>query len=519
MTSPLVRASVEDWAQRSIRRIAGEHSRVKAPTVHGRKLLVVHLDGVPHQVLQQAVREAKMPFLSRLVQSGAYKLDTAFWGTPASTPAFQGGLMYGLRHPGLPAYNWFDREAGRELRMNQPKDAQMIEERLAARSPAPLFGNGGTSYLSIFHGGANSEVCMATLSELKRLRRGLRTELKGLRGPKRSGLWTYLRSLLKDTWDSAMEISRWARHVGNWKHERAFFVNSFLLLHLGWELAHTRALIDMWKGIPAIYLVFSNYDEFSHRRGPFSPQALGELYRVDSALEELYAMSQLVPEPYDLYFVTDHGHVDSEPFTKRENGARLEPYLLSDEPALLERELETQLRALSAPGSNVLRAPRAPVVVEAGNFAHVYLESGPALEASDILARHRNVLARASSSNSIGIVTLRAGGKGFAIVGGKLYGVDSLAAAPLAHGFSRNGLADYLRELPHLTTAGDLVLYGQATRETGTVGFAWEWGSHGGLTQTEVDSSIFWPSTAPLPFHGLQHSTQLYSQLSELYRS
>lgn len=517
MHPDLVTAPVAQWAQNSARRIASKHNRVREPSPHGRKLLVVHLDGVPHDVLRKAAYEGQMPFFSRLVQSGAYRLDTAFWGTPASTPAFQGGLMYGLRHPGLPAYNWFDREEGREVRMNKPTDAAIIESRLAARSTAPLFGDGGTSYLSIFHGGASNEVCMATLSDFKCLSRGLKTEFKGLRGPKRHGVWTYLRTLLRDTWDSAIEVSHWARRVRNWEHERAFLMNRSLL-NLAWELGHSRALIDMWKGIPAIYLVFSNYDEVSHRRGPLSSQALGELFRVDHALEELYAMSQVVPEPYDIYFVTDHGHVDSEPFGRRE-GARLEKYLLEGVPAPLDPKLEEELLSLSPPTSKGLHAPRPPVVIEAGNFAHVYLASGPALDAREIIEEHPSILSRAIAAKNIGIVTLRAGGKGVAVIHGRLYSADSVATAPLAAAFSKPALADYLRELPHLTTAGDLVLYGQATQRAGTVGFAWEWGSHGGLTNTEVDSSILWPTSAPLPFNGLTHSTQLYSQLYELYRS
>ena len=79
-----------------------------------------------------------MPFLGRLVQSGAYRLDTAFWGSPASTPCFQAGLLYGLDHPNLPAYTWYDRELGRKVQMNVPKDALAIEQRLGAAAKASL---------------------------------------------------------------------------------------------------------------------------------------------------------------------------------------------------------------------------------------------------------------------------------------------------------------------------------------------------------------------------------------------
>lgn len=516
--APLISPSVQDWAHRCMRRMAEKHARSSEPSPRGRKLLVVHLDGIPHEVLQDAVRENRMPFLTRLIRSGAHRLDTAFWGTPASTPAFQGGLMYGLRHPGLPAYNWFDRETGRELKMNQPSDAALVERRLSEQASRPLFGEGGTSYLSIFHGAARNEVCMATLSDLKLLARGMKHEFRGLRSARREGVRSYLRSLFRETWDSAVEVSHWAREVQNWKHERAFFINRFLLLSLAWELGHSRTLIDMWKGVPAIYLVFSNFDEVAHRRGPQSTQALRELHRADRAFEELYAMSKLVPEPYDLFFVTDHGHVASEPFGLKED-ARLEKYLFEGVPEPLPLDLERELLSLGGPTPQVLRAPRPPVVIEAGNFAHVYLASGPALEAMDLVAHHPSVLSRAIAAKNIGIVTLRAGGKGYAIIDNHVYSAGTVDQAPLSKAFSKQALADYLRELPHLPSAGDLVLYGQATGKNSTVGFAWEFGSHGGLTQTETDSTVIWPSDAALPFNGLMHSTELHSQLYELYRS
>jgi hypothetical protein len=50
------------------------------------------------------------------------------------------------------------------------------------------------------------------------------------------------------------------------------------------------------------------------------------------------------------------------------------------------------------------------------------------------------------------------------------------------------------------------------------VGFAWEFGSHGGLTRTETESLVAWPAAAPLELAGLGHSTQLHARLSDVYR-
>jgi hypothetical protein len=62
------------------------------------------------------------------------------------------------------------------------------------------------------------------------------------------------------------------------------------------------------------------------------------------------------------------------------------------------------------------------------------------------------------------------------------------------------------------------VLYGQAVKQGGTVGFAWEFGSHGGLTRTETSSVVCWPRDLPADLSGLGHVTQLHERLSEVYR-
>jgi hypothetical protein len=292
-----------------------------------------------------------------------------------------------------------------------------------------------------------------------------------------------------------------------------------VVVSLGWGLACSRAFIDMVRGVPAIYLVFGNFDEVAHRRGPLSRQATDELFGADRALEELYAMAKIADEPYDVVLVTDHGHVDSVPFEKR-GGRKLKSYLLDEEPVHLPEEVRSALcDGRELPHAN--GPPRdEPVVIEAGNFAHVYLSRGKKpLESLELLSRHSNVLARAVNSPEIGIVAVRRGDSAVAIIGGGVYGPREIDRSPLASEFSRQAVSDLLRELPRMPTAGDLVLYGEAMERGGTVGFAWEFGSHGGLTRAETDSVVLWPADAPLDLRGLTHSTYLHEKLSEVYRN
>jgi hypothetical protein len=501
-----------------VRRIGAKVRPV--PASRRRRLLIVHLDGVPKAHLEEAVRGGRMPFFSRLVRSGACRMDDAFWGSPASTPFFQAGLLYGLRHPNLPAYSWFDRELGRRVRMNTPRDALAVEERLGRRSGTSLLAGGGHTYFSLFQAEANNRLCMSTLASLKVMARSIKYEMEGVLVARTQTPWSYLRSLGGDAWRAFTEVYHWARGLQDWRHERDFLISRIFLQRLGWSFAHTKALVDMVRGVPAIYLVFGNYDEVAHRRGPCSPQALAELARVDAYLAELHAVSRAVEPGYDIVLLTDHGHVDSHPLERR-GGQRIEEVLLRGPPVPLSENVARGLldgRPPPVAGSPDTRE-EVPVVVEAGNFAHVYLtrEREP-LEAARLVARYPEVLARATRHPDIGITVVRRGDSAVAIVGEGVYGPDEVEEAPLPAEFSRRALADFLQELPHMPTAGDLVLFGQALPGGGTVGFAWEFGSHGGLTHTETRSLICWPREAPVDLSGLGHCVRLHERLAEVYR-
>jgi Type I phosphodiesterase / nucleotide pyrophosphatase len=518
MDSALVAPQMHAWALRSKARIGELHAPVR--TSRRRKLLLVHLDGIPRAVIERVVREDRMPFLSRLVRNGIYHLDSAFWGSPASTPAFQASVLYGVRHPNLPAYHWFDRELGRVVRMNVPRDALSIERRIAgASNGGSLLEDGGTTYLSLFRADASNQLAMTSLANLSVMLPDLLSQMRGLRALRRRTGLGYIGNLLHETWQAGLDAFRWIRRIGDHRHEVQFMLNRFFVVSLGWGLARKRALIDMVRGVPAIYLVFGNFDEVAHRRGPFSHQAARELFQADRALEELYTMAKTVDEPYDMFLVTDHGHVDSAPFEQR-TGRKLAEYLLEPEPAPLPEGMARALGDGRALPDSPMAVLEEPVVIEAGNFSHVYLtRSQEPLDALEILARHRGLLARAVNSPEIGIVALRRGDSAVAIIGGGVYGPDEIDRSPLASAFSRHAVADLLEELPYMPTAGDLVLYGEATRAGGTVGFAWEFGSHGGLTRTETDSVVMWPADVSIDLRGLNHATQLHQRLSEVYRN
>jgi hypothetical protein len=447
-------------------------------------------------------------------------MDGAFWGSPASTPSFQAGLLYGLRHPGLPAYEWFDRELNRKVQMSRPQDAAAIEARLERRAGTSLLAGGGSSYLSLFGGEASRRLCITSLTDKVALARFLRAEWKQICSIESGLAGRLLTTVARETVSAIGDAVRWSWHHRDSRHETTFLYRRILLLSLGWKVARRQAMIDMVRGVPAIYLVFGNFDEVAHRRGPFSAAAIAELYRADASLEQLCAVASEVSRRYDVIFLTDHGHVDSSPF-ELAAGTRLENLLAHGPAEKLGPDLERGL----LDGRSRIAAPQGKpreetIVVEAGNFAHVYLTRGyPPLESLEIVSCYGQVLARAVQLKQIGIVVLRQRDSAVAIIGGAIYRPEEIHRSPLANAFSKRAVADLLAELPAMPTAGDMVVFGESTSGDGTVGFAWEFGSHGGLTSRETESLICWPADSALDLGALQHSAQLYERLSEVYRA
>lgn len=513
----LVSENSRNWANRLVRRIGS-----KVPPVavrRPRNALLVHLDGVPKALLDEAIVSGRMPFVSQLVRSGAYHLENAFWGAPTSTPFFQAGLLYGLQHPNLPGYSWFDRTLGRKVQMNAPADAMAIDARLRGHGRVSLLDHGGHTYFSLFHAGARNRMCMSTLSSFKLMARSLAYEMQGLGSARTRGAWEFLCSLGMESWHAVHEVNQWARSLNDWRHEQGFLLSRILLQRLGWSFAYTKSLVDMVRGVPLIYLVYGNYDEVAHRRGPRSALALSELHRVDASLAELFAVARAAPEPYDVILLSDHGHVDSLPLEQRQ-GRRLEAVLFEGPTPPLHDDVWRGLLDGRPPlaSDTSAREPFLPVVVEAGNFAHVYLSGRPApLEARELLARYPEVLARALDNPDIGMLAMRRGTDAVLVMGGGVYGPSDLGRVPLTSEYSRHAVADFLHGLPRMDTAGDLVLFGAAVQKGGTVGFAWEFGSHGGLTRVESDSLVMWPAHGPVDLSGLSHCSRLHERLAEAY--
>ncbi len=546
-TGPAVRHVLRPLARRG-------HLR-PGPLEGGRRVILVQLDGVSKRRLEWAMREGHMPYLARRLDRGQSGLQRTYSGAPASTPAFQAGLLYGVS-PSVPGFVWYDRRDGREVRMDRATDAAAIEAALSERNP-PLL-QGGTSYFSIFSGGAAlPHFCLSGLAgdyELESLTDGF------------TG-WDMLVSALVHTVTAARTTGRmahelsaglwegaaWSLTLGRWKHEPRFLLHRLLVGALMRELAVEGIIIDVARGVPIVYCDLLGYDEFAHRRGPDAPEAVSHLRSMDKAVAAIFAATEAVPElGYDVFVFSDHGHVATKPFQSF-TGLALPEYLsfadggvsvpqrlpggeavrlaqtrslratLSTWPPFLREPLGAALdrleRGLIGHALGFVRSA-AVVTAEAGDLAHVYFtdEEAP-IDFERVQQRHPGVLAALRESRAIGMVVVRNGRRGVAIVGGQELDLEEPQdVARLPHP-EPELVATYLSDLVSMPHSGDLVVLGWRGTDEVPVAYAWEFGSHGGVSPEELEAFVLHPPDCGLRFSDAIRPDGIYRLLHDAYRT
>jgi hypothetical protein len=529
------------------------------PLEGGRRLVLVQLDGVSRRRLDWAMEEGHMPFLAGRMDEGRLGAATARSGAPASTPAFQAGLLYGVA-PSVPGFVWYDRRYGREVRMDRALDAASVEDSLSRRNP-PLL-RGGTSYFSIFSGGAAfPHFCLSGLAgdlDLDAIADGFSAEdalasglVHSLTAVRTAGRLAY--ELASGVRDGA----RFALDRGRLKHEPRFLLHRLLVGALMRELAVEGIMLDVSRGVPVIYADLVGFDEYAHRRGPDSPAAVAQLRSMDVALASIFAAAEAVPElRYDVFVLSDHGHVATKPFESFV-GLSLPEYLaLADGGVSVPRRLGgaeavrlAQTRAVrallarafhrvparvhGAAGSVLDRLERGVighalgfarmdrvVTAEAGDLAHVYFtdERAP-IDLEAVRVRHPGVLSALRESRAVGIVAARAGERGMAITNGQELDLASPADVEQLPHPEPSLLATYLADLVSLPGSGDLVVLGWRGEGHVPVAYAWEFGSHGGVAPEEIETFVLHPPHRDLGFSDAIRPDALYRLFHEAYRT
>jgi hypothetical protein len=507
---------------------AAREARLDPRAVGEPGLLVVQIDGLGEDVLRQAIAAGAVPTLSRWLRRGSHVLHPWWTGLPATTPAAQAAILHGDVRA-VPGFRWYEKETGRLLIANRPRDAAEMEERVS--DGRGLLADGGVSVANLFSGDA--PVRLLTMSDPRlspQARRGLADFLSG-----RGGVGGLPRSLVQMAGVMLTELQQGRRQRRRDVRPRVDRRSVFVLLRavttvLLRNAAVTLVADQLAAGAPVLFVDFVDYDEVAHHAGPSRPEAIRTLDGIDRVLELLGALAGRVNRRYEIAVLSDHGQAQGPTF-RQEAGRTLDELVGdlvdADVPATGSTETDAApaerwgpanllltglarrrtRRAEKAyelgPGRRGSGGGRRPMVVASGNLAHVYLPEVPGRAvAEQIEAAHPRLLKGLREHPQIGVVLVRAadgtlralGRDGWrSLADGTGDGADPLAPyGPKAR--------DAVCQLDTRDHVGDLVLLGRADPALGeVVAFEELVGSHGGLGGGQNQAILVVPRSWDVP--------------------
>ncbi|WP_295798246.1 endonuclease/exonuclease/phosphatase family protein [uncultured Microbulbifer sp.] len=279
-------------------------------------LVLIQIDGLARPQLDKALAEGKMPFLKKLMKKEHYHLDHMYSGVPATTPAVQAEIFYGVK-AAVPAFGFMSQESQEMVRMYESNAATQVEKHLEEIGQEPLLQQ-GSCYVSVYRAGAEHDeahFCPAS--------QGWGPTLKNA-GPLAlivlmlTNLWSLVRTaglLLLEFMLSVVDFFRGLTSGQDFIRELLFIPTRIAITILMRELSTVGVKIDIARGLPVIYINLLGYDEQAHRRGPSSAFAHWTLKGIDDAIARIWrAAHRSSRRHYDVWIYSDHGQEDSIPY-------------------------------------------------------------------------------------------------------------------------------------------------------------------------------------------------------------
>ena len=324
-------------------------------------------------------------------------------------------------------------------------------------------------------------------------------------------------------------------------------------------------MVDIYRGVPAIYTTFYGYDELAHHYGPLSEVALRALRAVDSRIGQIDSLRRAALTcEHDLYILSDHGMTSATPFQRtygqtpgelihdligdslrinersgEEQQGDLRALYLMDELAAIEanvapplahvprriRKLVAKRMTVNEEGDstwNLLR--RGDVVVHnSGSMSHVYFGVSPRqMNISDIAAFFPNLMCDLAAHPGVWLVVGREDQQVIVMSSAGVLQLDGQYRVegkdPLAEVPAPRVVAEQLRRLALFPHSGDLVLMGSYDPKSQTVcSFEQQWACHGGIGGPQQVAFMMMPRTVNWDLEEVSQATQIYTLFVSQY--
>jgi hypothetical protein len=216
----------------------------------------------------------------------------------------------------MPAFRWWEKDTGRAIVTNHPRDAAEIERRRS--DGRGLLHADGASRANILSGDApHSMLTMSTVLDRKREGRLGQDYFAYFASP-----YGVARTLLRvigeffiERFSAIQQVRRDVRPRIKRDVKYALVRSYATVIQLDLQVAAVTA--DVLAGRPVIYTTFLAYDEVAHHSGIERPDTLAVLRKVDQAIDRIAAAVEHAPRPYRLVVLSDHGQSQGATFRQR----------------------------------------------------------------------------------------------------------------------------------------------------------------------------------------------------------
>jgi hypothetical protein len=495
--------------RRQARRAGGPLFTLHRPPVATEPgVIIVQLDGVAAPVLRWAVRAGNLPTIGSWLRSGNHVMTRWHTGLPSTTPAAQAGILHGAGRR-IPAFRWYEKDTGRLMVSNRPRDAAVIESRLT--DGRGLLRDGGVSIGNAFSGDAVTS--LLTVSHAGLPGRSARGWAAFMASP-----YGFTRALVLGVAEVITELHQARLQRRRDLQPRVSRSGAFLALRPAAMLLRdvNVSLIaeQMARGAPVVYCDLVDYDEVAHHAGPARPESMRALESLDRMLGVLQRLAPEAARRYELVVLSDHGQSQGATFRQRYGetlDAVVARFAAPDTAAGPAMPAEAHGTVPEDP------APPVPpvLVVSSGNLALLYLTRHPRrLDLAGLDAAYPRLVAGLRAHPGIGLVVVDDGGPvalgpagSHRLLDGTVEGSDPLLP------YGPRARADLLRhqETDHV---GDLVLISSVDPVTDEVAAFEELvGSHGGLGGWQTDAMLVHPAGWPTPTDDLDGPDAVHRQL------
>lgn len=298
------------WRQRVVRRLVARREAVSPTDVPG--VLFIQIDGLGADVVNDAMASGHAPTLARLVEHGTHRLVPWECDLSSQTGAMQAGILLGDNR-NMPAFRWYEKDTGRVMVSNRPRDAADIEDRQSTGTG--LLANGGASRVNVFSGDA--EDSMLTFSRVTGKKRGGSRFVYVIATP-----YAMTRIIVLVVVEIVRELREARRAKRDKVVPRMHRGGSYPLLRAATtvalsELTHAILVADIARGVPSAYVDLVGYDEVAHHSGIAAPEALATLRRTDDQIRRVLTTLDNAPRPYFVVVLSDHGQTQGSTFKQR----------------------------------------------------------------------------------------------------------------------------------------------------------------------------------------------------------